>query len=99
MTEIHDHSGIPMHARDKGAQSPVADSTDRKAPQMSQPVTQATAPAATAASPADAAAPSGAPNQYHLHGSGISVSYIPDGMGPQIVGEGPVRFTYQDAHH
>jgi len=66
---------------------------------MPQPATQDTAPAAAGPSPADATAPSGAPNQYHLHGGGISVSYIPDGMGPLIVGEGPVRFTYQDAHH
>lgn len=37
------------------------------------------------------------PNQYHLHGGGISVSYFPDGAGPIIEGLGPMRFTYQDS--
>ena len=36
------------------------------------------------------------PNQYHLHGSGISVSYYPNGTGPPTQ-QGPIRFTYQDA--
>lgn len=38
-----------------------------------------------------------APNQYHLHGSGITVSYFPGGEGPPVEGRGPLRFTYQDA--
>jgi hypothetical protein len=38
------------------------------------------------------------PNQYHLHGSGISVSYYPDGFGPIIEGRGSLRLVYQDAH-
>ena len=32
----------------------------------------------------------GAPNQYHLTGDGISVSYYPDGQGPIIDGQGPL---------
>lgn len=38
------------------------------------------------------------PNQYHLHGNGISVSYFPQGSGPLIEGQGAVYFTYHDAH-
>ena len=38
-----------------------------------------------------------APNQYHLHGGGISVSYYPDGFGPLIQGRGRLRLVYQDA--
>lgn len=37
------------------------------------------------------------PNQYHLHGGGINVSYFPDGAGPIVEGQGPVRLTYQDS--
>lgn len=37
------------------------------------------------------------PNQYHLQGGGISVSYFPEGFGP-VQGGGVSRFTYQDAH-
>lgn len=39
------------------------------------------------------------PNQYHLQGYGISVSYFPEGLrtGPTPV-EGDIRLTYQDAH-
>lgn len=37
------------------------------------------------------------PNQYYLHGGGISVSYYPDGFGPPTEG-GPLRLVYQDAH-
>jgi len=36
------------------------------------------------------------PNQYHLHGGDISVSYYPNGTGPPTQ-QGPTRFTYQDA--
>lgn len=39
-----------------------------------------------------------APNQYHLHGGGISVSYYPDGFGPPIAGRGSLRLVYQDVH-
>ena len=38
------------------------------------------------------------PNQYHVHGGGISVSYYPDGFGPPIGDRGPIAFVYQDAH-
>lgn len=38
------------------------------------------------------------PNQYYVHGSGISVSYYPDGYGPIGEGLGPLRLIYQDAH-
>ncbi|MGH3625704.1 MAG: hypothetical protein ACRDQ5_28685 [Sciscionella sp.] len=37
------------------------------------------------------------PNQYHLHGYGISVSYFPGGSGPPIQGRGNVHFTYHDS--
>lgn len=36
------------------------------------------------------------PNQYHLHGGGISVSYYPEGSGPPVQGRGRLRVTYQD---
>jgi hypothetical protein len=35
------------------------------------------------------------PNQYHLSGDGISVSYFPDGLGP-IGPAGATRLIYQD---
>ena len=38
------------------------------------------------------------PNQYHLRGDGISVSYYPEGFGPIIGGRGSLRLVYQDAH-
>lgn len=38
------------------------------------------------------------PNQYHLQGEDISVSYYPEGFGPPIEGRGSLIFTYQDAH-
>jgi hypothetical protein len=37
------------------------------------------------------------PNQYHLHGGGISVAYYPDGFGPILEGRGPLHLVYQDA--
>jgi hypothetical protein len=37
------------------------------------------------------------PNQYHLHGEGISVAYYPDGFGPILEGRGPLHLVYQDA--
>jgi hypothetical protein len=40
---------------------------------------------------------SGSPNQYHLSGHGVHVSYYPGGAGP-LTAEGPVILTYQDAH-
>ena len=40
----------------------------------------------------------GIPNQYHIHGGGISVSYYPDGFGPPVLGQGSLLFVYQDAH-
>ena len=38
------------------------------------------------------------PNQYHIQGEGISVSYYPDGFGPPIEDRGRLIFVYQDAH-
>jgi hypothetical protein len=38
-----------------------------------------------------------APNQYHLTGGGLSVSYFPDGLGP-IGPAGANHLIYQDAH-
>lgn len=38
------------------------------------------------------------PNQYHLHGGGISISFYPGGSGPVVEGRGTLRFTYQDGH-
>ena len=38
------------------------------------------------------------PNQFHLSGGGLSVSYFPDGSGP-VTTEGRLTLTYQDAHH
>jgi len=38
------------------------------------------------------------PNQYHIQGGGISVSYYPDGFGPPVEGRGSLLFVYQDAH-
>ena len=40
----------------------------------------------------------GIPNQYHVSGGGISVSYYPDGFGPPILDRGRLLFVYQDAH-
>ena len=47
--------------------------------------------------PAENVEPIGAPNQYHLAGGGISVTWYPDGAGPIIEGEGAMGFSYQDA--
>ena len=38
------------------------------------------------------------PNQYHLAGHGIVVSYFPGGNGPDIDGEGRLKLSYQDSH-
>jgi hypothetical protein len=38
------------------------------------------------------------PNQYHVHGGGISVSHYPDGFGPPVAERGRLLFVYQDAH-
>lgn len=38
------------------------------------------------------------PNQYHVQGGGISVSYYPDGFGPPAQNRGRLIFIYQDAH-
>jgi hypothetical protein len=59
--------------------------------------------APTPAAPAQPAAPQApqttTPNQYHLHGGGLSVTYYPEGFspGPIIQGKGPLRLVYQDA--
>lgn len=39
-----------------------------------------------------------APNQYHLQGGGISISYFPGGEGPIRLDQGPLVLSYQDAH-
>ena len=39
-----------------------------------------------------------APNQYHLQGGGISISYFPSGEGPIRLNQGPLVLSYQDAH-
>src|SRR5215510_4206106 len=61
-------------------------------------------PQDSASSPADAPAPTQpaigqntSPNQFHLQGGGIAVSYFPEGFGPVTPG-GAGRLTYQDAH-
>jgi hypothetical protein len=53
----------------------------------------------TTAAP-DAAQQTHSPNQYHLHGGQISVSYFPEGfdIGPTPT-DGPIVLTYQDSHH
>jgi hypothetical protein len=38
------------------------------------------------------------PNQYHVSGGGLSVSYYPDGFGPVLQNHGRLVLTYQDAH-
>ena len=38
------------------------------------------------------------PNQYHMNGGGISVSYYPDGFGPRVEDRGSLLLVYQDAH-
>lgn len=52
-------------------------------------------PTAVAAPDAIIQGPVATPNQYHLAGCGISVSYFPDGFGP-IPEDGPDRLFYQD---
>jgi hypothetical protein len=37
-----------------------------------------------------------APNQYHVTGSGLTVSYYPGGLGP-VRKDGPICLVYQDA--
>lgn len=62
---------------------------------MAQAPESSAAPApATGAQPT---AQTAAPNQYHLHGGGIQVSYFPGGAGP-ITTRGPLVLTYQDEH-
>ena len=39
------------------------------------------------------------PNQYHVQGPDLSLSYFPDGAGPGIDGRGRLRFVYQDSLH
>ncbi|MDX6682793.1 MAG: hypothetical protein QOG94_2832 [Solirubrobacteraceae bacterium] len=47
---------------------------------------------------ADAPQQTHPPNQFHLHGGHLSVSYFPNGFGPPTTA-GPIVLTYQDAHH
>jgi hypothetical protein len=55
--------------------------------------TSQTAPSA----PPQPSAGTGAPNQYHLHGHGVRISYYPGGAGP-VTADGPIILTYQDPH-
>jgi hypothetical protein len=57
---------------------------------------QAPAQPAPAPAPAPPAAPTTTPNQLHLHGGGIAVSFFPEGFGPLPAG-GAARLVYQDA--
>jgi hypothetical protein len=38
------------------------------------------------------------PNQYHLAGRGIVLSYFPGGNGPDVDGKGRLKLSYQDSH-
>jgi hypothetical protein len=38
-----------------------------------------------------------APNQYHLQGGGLSITYYPGGAGPIPAGHGPTCVYYQDS--
>lgn len=38
------------------------------------------------------------PNQYHVEGDGINVSYYPQGEGPVFADRGRLRLAYQDVH-
>lgn len=38
------------------------------------------------------------PNQYHVEGDGINVSYYPQGEGPVFANRGRLRLAYQDVH-
>ena len=37
------------------------------------------------------------PNQYHLRGNGVRISYFPGGAGP-LSADGPIIVVYQDSH-
>jgi hypothetical protein len=56
----------------------------------------ATSPAPT---PIENSAQTISPNQYHLHGGGLTVSYFPSGFGPLRPGGAGPKFSYQDSHH
>ncbi len=60
---------------------------------------QAAPPVSAAAPSVNGQAQTVKPNQYHLSGDQISVSYFPDGFGPIRQGQdGPDRLVYQDPH-
>jgi hypothetical protein len=59
-------------------------------------ISTATEAPAEAQAPAPPVAPVTTPNQFHLHGGGIAVSFFPEGFGPIPVG-GAARLIYQDA--
>jgi len=61
--------------------------------------TETSAPSNSPASTATASvqAPTVTPNQFHLQGSGLRVSYYPEGVGP-VRPSGSLVLTYQDAH-
>lgn len=49
----------------------------------------------TAPTPAaDAVPETGSPDQYHLHGPGVRISYYPSGAGPLTV-DGPIILSYE----
>jgi hypothetical protein len=37
------------------------------------------------------------PNQYHLRGNAVRISYFPEGAGP-LTADGPIMLVYQDSH-
>ena len=64
---------------------------------MAESQSAVASPATAAETGKLAAVPLVSPNQYHLEGGGITVSFFPLGFGPVTPG-GVGRFTYQDAH-
>ncbi len=60
---------------------------------------QAAPPVSAAAPSVDGAPQTVKPNQYHLSGHQITVTYFPDGFGPLPKDQdGPDRLFYQDPH-
>ena len=45
---------------------------------------------------AEASGDDGSPNQYHLRGNGVRISYFPHGAGP-LTADGPIMLVYQDS--
>jgi hypothetical protein len=45
----------------------------------------------------EAVSDTSSPNQYHMDGHGVRISYYPTGAGPLTV-DGPIILAYQDVH-